>query len=141
MKNSIRFILPHLLPLVLLLFTTEASAELSTNGLLDDLSERFRTQAATWSSTFKSYASWLFWTLATISMVWTFGMLALRKADIGEFFAELIRFVLFTGFFWWLLDKGPEFAKAIIDSLAAMGGEVNQQSGFHEGFSPSALFR
>jgi len=139
MKNSIRHILLNLLPLVLLLFAVDASAELATNGLLDDLSERFRTQAATWGDIFKTHASWLFWTLATISMVWTFGMLALRKADIGEFFAELIRFAIFVGFFWWLLDNGPKFAAAIIDSLSAMGGEANQQGGFEKGFSPSGV--
>jgi len=139
MKNSIRHILLNLLPLALLLFAVDASAELASNGLLDDLSERFRTQAATWGGMFKSYASWLFWTLATISMVWTFGMLALRKADIGEFFAEFIRFAIFVGFFWWLLDNGPEFAEAIIGSLSAMGGEANQQGGFEKGFSPSGV--
>jgi len=139
MKNSIRHILLNLLPLALLLFAVDASAELATNGLLDDLSERFRTQAATWGDIFKTHASWLFWTLATISMVWTFGMLALRKADIGEFFAEFIRFAIFVGFFWWLLDNGPAFAKAIIDSFSKMGGDVNQISGFDKGFSPSEV--
>ena len=54
-------------------------------------------------------------------MVWTFGMLALRKADIGEFFAEFIRFTVTTGFFWWLLSNGPEMAMDIIDSLREIG--------------------
>jgi type IV secretion system protein TrbL len=48
-------------------------------------------------------AMFLFWTLGTISLVFTFGFMALRKADIGEFFAEFIRFILFFGFFLWLL--------------------------------------
>jgi type IV secretion system protein TrbL len=51
-------------------------------------------------------------------MVWTFGMMALRKADIGEFFAEFVRFTIFTGFFWWLLTNGPNFASSIYASLA-----------------------
>jgi type IV secretion system protein TrbL len=50
-------------------------------------------------------------------MVWTFGMLALRKADIGEFYAEFVRFTIFTGFFWWLLTNGPNFATDIMNSL------------------------
>lgn len=68
--------------------------------------------------------SWLFWTLVVISMVWTFGMMALRKADIGEFFAELVRFIIFTGFFWWLLVNGPAFANSIIQSLARIGEQA-----------------
>lgn len=59
-----------------------------------------------------------------ISMVWTFGMMALRKADIGEFFAELVRFIIFTGFFWWLLVNGPAFANSIIQSLARIGEQA-----------------
>ena len=52
-------------------------------------------------------ATWLFWTLGTISLAWTGGMLILRKADIGEFFAEFARFILFFGFYLWLLRKWP----------------------------------
>ena len=70
--------------------------------------EPIKTNASLWASIIESVATRLFWTLALISMVWTFGMMALRKADIGEFFAELIRFTVFTGFFWWLLINGPE---------------------------------
>ncbi|MBE2189907.1 MAG: P-type conjugative transfer protein TrbL, partial [Candidatus Kapabacteria bacterium] len=57
-----------------------------------------------------------------ISMVWTFGMLALRKADLGDFYAEFFRFTVFTGFFWWLLTNGPRFATDIMDSLRTLGG-------------------
>jgi type IV secretion system protein TrbL len=55
-------------------------------------------------------------------MVWTFGMLALRKADLGDFYAEFFRFTVFTGFFWWLLTNGPRFATDIMDSLRTLGG-------------------
>jgi len=125
------------LPLVLLLFALDASAEVSSQGLMDDVLQKFKNQATGWGDTFKSHASWLFWTLAVISLTWTFGMMALRKAEIGEFFAELIRFAIFVGFFWWLLDNGPKFADAIIKSFSAMGGEVNQTNGLDNGFSPS----
>ncbi len=57
-------------------------------------------------------------------MIWTFGQMALRKADIGEFFAEFIRFIIFTGFFWWLLSNGPNFANTIIQSLRQIASEA-----------------
>ena len=53
-----------------------------------------------------------------------FGQMALRKADIGEFFAEFIRFIIFTGFFWWLLSNGPNFANTIIQSLRQIASEA-----------------
>ncbi|MFX9799532.1 type IV secretion system protein, partial [Acinetobacter baumannii] len=61
----------------------------------------------------------------TISLVFTFGFMALRKADIGEFFAEFIRFILFFGFFLWLLRYGPTFANSIIQSLARLGEQAS----------------
>jgi len=87
----------------------------------DEILERYKSAAKGWRSVITNAASWLFWTLAVISMVWTFGMMALRKADIGEFFAEFVRFTIFTGFFWWLLINGPDFAESIIYSLAQLG--------------------
>jgi type IV secretion system protein TrbL len=67
----------------------------------------------------------LFWTLVLISMVWTFGMMLLRKADIADFFAEFTRFIIFTGFYFWLLTNavsGHNIAGTIIDSMQQLGG-------------------
>ena len=69
-------------------------------------------------------------------MVWTFGMMALRKADIGEFFAELVRFTIFTGFFWWLLTNGPNFASTIYASLRQIAGNA---TGLGQALSPSGI--
>ena len=68
---------------------------------------------------------WLFWTLATISLVWTIGQLALRRAEIGEFLGEFLSFTLMTGFFWWLLTNGPTFALQIIDSMQQIAGNAS----------------
>lgn len=76
-----------------------AYAEVNSAGLFDDVLERYGAAASSWGGVITDAATWLFWLLVTISMVWTFGMMALRKADIGEFFAEFVRFTIFTGFF------------------------------------------
>jgi type IV secretion system protein VirB6/type IV secretion system protein TrbL len=69
-------------------------------------------------------------------MVWTFGLMALHRADIGELFAEFVRFTVFTGFFWWLLINGPSFATSIIASLKQIGSEANGLRGMG---SPSSI--
>jgi len=125
--------------LMLLFVTADASAALQSQGVFDDVLNKFREHATTWGDIFKQHASWLFMLLASISIVWTFGMMALRKADIGEFFAELVRFGLFTGFFWWLLEHGPEYANAIIQSLTQIGGAANRGGGFETELSPSGI--
>jgi type IV secretion system protein TrbL len=109
---------------ILLLHSSLVSANLTNQGILDQVVTDYATRAASWQHVIIDAASWLFWTLVVISMVWTFGMMALRKADIGEFFAELVRFIIFTGFFWWLLVNGPAFANSIIQSLARIGEQA-----------------
>lgn len=117
-----RYLLLRLAVLLsVLLVSQTASAQIDQSGVLDEVADRFLSESSTWGVTITTYATWLFWTLATISMVWTFGMLALRKADIGDFFAELVRFTIFTGFFWWLLTNGPNFAMDIVNSLRDIG--------------------
>lgn len=110
--------------LVLALLAASASAELSNQGMLDTVVTEFSTRAQGWQAVMMNAASWLFWTLGTISLAWTGGMMVLRKADLAEFFAEFIRFILFFGFFLWLLRNGPEFAKTIIDSMQQIGAKA-----------------
>lgn len=76
---------------------------MDSRDLLDNILQRFSSTSALWSKTMLSYARYLFWSLALISMVWTYGLMALRKADIQEFLAETVRFLWLSVF---LLDFG-----------------------------------
>ena len=105
----------------LLLLSNSALAVVDNSGVLTSITDKFYTIASSWSGIMLGYASNLFWTLAVISLVFTGIKLILSKADIGDFFAEFIRFILSTGFFWWLLIHGSVFAKAIIDSCVKVG--------------------
>jgi len=125
--------------LMLLLFTADANAAINNVGLMDDIVQKFHDKASLWANVIENAATRLFWTLVLISMVWTFGLMLLRKADIGEFFAEFFRFTVFTGFFWWLLDNGPAFAMSIIDSLMRLGGSAASMTGLASSFSPSSI--
>ncbi len=113
-----------------------AHAAIDNSGVLDNVLARYSAAAASWAGVITDAATWLFWTLVVISMVWTFGMMALRKADIGEFFAEFVRFTIFTGFFWWLLINGPNFASSIYDSLRQIAGNA---TGLGSSLSPSGV--
>ena len=114
-----------LIGVALALYSTAASAQLTNQGMLDQVVTEFATRATSWQAVVMNAAMFLFWTLGTISLVFTFGFMALRKADIGEFFAEFIRFILFFGFFLWLLRYGPTFANSIIQSLARLGEQAS----------------
>lgn len=127
---------PLLLPVWLAIFALDANAAIDNSDVLDSVLTRYQAAASGWAATIINSASWLFWLLVVISMVWTFGLMALRKADIGEFFAELVKFTMFTGFFWWLLTNGPNFAKSIMDSLRQIGGNA---TGLGTALSPSGV--
>jgi len=124
-----------LLVVCLIIQTPEAFAAINGQGILDNVQNQFQTAASGWASTLTARASWLFWVLALISMVWTHGMLLFRKADIAEFYGEFIRFIVFTGFFWWLLTNGPQMAHDIIGSMQTLG---NTASGI-AGTTPSGI--
>lgn len=110
---------------VLLFYSAGAAAQLTNQGLFDQVVTEFATRATSWQTVVMNAAMWLFWTLGTISLVWTGGMMILRKADIGEFFAEFVRFIMFFGFFLWLLKNGPAFASSIIQSLQRLGEQAS----------------
>lgn len=107
-----------------LLLSQTAAAAAGTDGVLNQVTNEFMQASTNWAQVITTYATWLFWTLATMSLVWTFGFMAMRKADMGEFFAEFIRFVLFTGFYLWLLRNGPGFAMDIVRSLMTIGSKA-----------------
>ena len=124
--NSLHF----MIVLFLLCFSVNAFAELSyidpaTNqAVLDQVIQKFGSKVKSWQNTIQAAAERLFWTLVLISMVWTFGMMLLRRADIGEFFAEFTRFIIFTGFFYWLLTNavsGHNIAGTLIVSMEDLG--------------------
>jgi type IV secretion system protein TrbL len=92
------------------------------NGnLLNTVQAGFQGAVVNWGVAIQTVATRLFWTLVLISMVWTFGMMALRKAEFQEVIAELLRFMVVTGFFLWLLTNGPAMATSILRSLMTVG--------------------
>ncbi|MCC5791324.1 MAG: P-type conjugative transfer protein TrbL [Legionellaceae bacterium] len=134
-KQTITFLFVFLL----IGFSVNAHADgagIDSRDLLDNILYRFSNNASMWSHTILSYARYLFWSLAMISMVWTYGMMALRRADIQEFLAETVRFLVVVGFFYWLLDNGPAIATSIMDSMRRLAANA---SGIDARVSPSDI--
>ena len=114
----------------------EVALAAADTGIMDSVMGKYQQAASAWGARMVSYGSWIFWGLALISMVWTYGMMILRKADIGEFFAETIRFFGTLGFFYWILLNGPAISDAVIKSMWMMGSAA---AGGASSFTPSGI--
>jgi len=93
--------------------------------IINPMLQKFQSAAQTWARPLINGVTTLFWILVLISGAWTAIWMALRRAELIEIAAELVRFILFTGFFYWLLVNGPYFAQAIISSLRQLGGQAS----------------
>lgn len=72
---------------------------LNPNGAFDSVIVRFNDAVQVWGIKLFPYAERLFWGLAGLSLTWTLCLMALRQAEIGDVFVELVKFIAFTGFF------------------------------------------
>ncbi len=136
-KPSAAVLIPTLA--VLLLFTVDAHAAVSNTDMLNGIVEKMQTATQSMADKLAGFATTLFWSLAVINMVITFGFMVMRKADIGEYFAELVRFIITLGFFWWLLSNavsGMNIGGTIIDSMRNM---AVQATGLGRELSPSGI--
>ena len=90
------------------------------------IEREFKNKAQKWSDVLVQRATWLFFTLGAISLTWTGIQMVFRKGDIADFFAETVRFILFFGFFLWLLQNGIDIGTAIINSFVQLGESAGQ---------------
>ncbi|MBV8225710.1 MAG: P-type conjugative transfer protein TrbL, partial [Verrucomicrobia bacterium] len=112
-----------LLSLVLAVPVVHAQA-VDMHSVVDTLLSKYKSAGQTWTVTIENAATNLFWLLATISLGWTCVSMAIKQADLGELVAELCRFIMFTGFFFWLLLNGATFGNGIVKSLWQIGGDA-----------------
>ncbi|WP_425349576.1 P-type conjugative transfer protein TrbL [Rhizobium multihospitium] len=90
-------------------------------SVLTSLQNQITTAAKGWETTVMNAAKSLFWILATIEIGIAAVWLALQAASLDSWFAELVRRIMFVGFFAFVLAQGPTFAKAVVDSLFQIG--------------------
>lgn len=107
-------------------------------SVLTSLQTQITTAAKGWETTVIDAAKSLFWILATIEIGIAAVWLALQAASLDSWFAELVRRIMFVGFFAFVLTQGPTFAKAVVDSLfqiGAGGGTASPADVFNAGLT------
>ena len=89
--------------------------------VLTELENQVSSAAKGWETTIIDAARSLFWILAGIEVGIAAVWLAIQSASLDSWFAELVRRIMFIGFFAFVLTQGPTFAKAVVDSLYQIG--------------------
>ncbi|MBB4581539.1 type IV secretion system protein TrbL [Rhizobium aethiopicum] len=105
--------------LVSVVFVAPAFAQ--EGQVLTELENQVSTAAKGWETTIMDAAKSLFWILATIEVGIAAVWLAIQAASLDSWFAELVRRIMFIGFFAFVLTQGPTFARAVVDSLFQIG--------------------
>ena len=111
---------------IVLLASAPALAQ--EGSVLTTLENSVVTAARGWETTVMDAARSLFWILAGIEIGIAAVWLAINAASLDAWFAELVRRIMFIGLFAFILDQGPDFAKAVVDSLFQMGGSGGDAS-------------
>ncbi|MDK1376408.1 MULTISPECIES: P-type conjugative transfer protein TrbL [unclassified Sinorhizobium] len=107
-------------------------------SVLTSLQNQITMAAKGWETTVMDAAKSLFWVLATIEIGIAGVWLALQAASLDSWFAELVRRIMFVGFFAFVLAQGPTFAKGVVDSLfqiSAGGGTASPADVFNAGLA------
>ncbi len=107
-------------------------------SVLTSLQSQITTAAKGWETEVMDAAKSLFWILATIEIGIAAVWLAIQAASLDSWFAELVRRIMFVGFFAFVLAQGPTFAKAVVDSLfqiGAGGGTASPADVFNAGLA------
>ena len=106
-----------------------AEAAFAQEGsVLTNLENQVRSATQGWETTVMNAATSLFWILAGIEFGIAAVWLAIASPSLDTWFAELVRRILFIGFFLFVLQQGPDFAKSIVDSLFQLGADGGSAS-------------
>ena len=97
--------------------------------IVQDIDDAFRAQTQRWFGPIQSYAMWLLFSLALISMIWTGALLLLRGADFQEFVTELVRMVMFIGFFSATIIYAPTWSRDLIDGFMFISNQATGSIG------------
>ena len=104
---------------MVLIASTPALAQ--QGQVLTTLENSVVAAAKGWETTVMDAARSLFWILAGIEIGIAAVWLAINAASLDSWFAELVKRIMFIGLFAFILDQGPAFAKAVVDSLYQIG--------------------
>ena len=108
---------PFLLILCLWLLPFTCVFAADNVGVFNDIQQKFQDATNAVGADIQQAATRLYWILLAITIVYTGINVIFRGGDIGGFFGELVKLILFAGFFLWLLQNGFKMGTDIVSSF------------------------
>jgi type IV secretion system protein TrbL len=113
----------------------------ANNANYTSLIDLFNTESAKWQAPLQSAAQVLYGTLITITLVLTFIPLAVRGAEFGEWAESLVKFILVTGFWLWMIHNFSSLAAGIINGFRHAAQNAASASGAATTLSPTDILK
>lgn len=110
-------------------YAPSSGGRLANMQVLTNTIQGFMRVTSRWKEVFFKAATDLFWILAPIGLVWRGGQIILRGEGLTEALAEFVRFSIFLGFYWWLLQNGVAMATDILNSLTSLAHKASETDG------------
>jgi len=102
--------------------------DVAAAGLLEDtlrdLQDKLQTETKKWFGPIKDIATWILFSLAGISWTWSAMQMVFRNADLQEFLVDLLRMVMFVGFFLALILNADIWSDALIKGFLWAGQKL-----------------
>lgn len=126
MKKYILILLILLIPEILFAQSQYNFETQFTFDYFQDVKNKIYENSAYWMATIKKVALNLFYILAGISFIAKFIMDIMSKGEIDtrESITFIVKFIITTGFFYYLLDNGSDLAKSIVTSFEELGKDA-----------------
>lgn len=105
--------------ILLLILPTFAFAGIDANNNAQTILQTFVAASNQWTAAIKPAGMYLFASFVAIDMVITFGFMAIKGSDIAEWMGELIRKIMWVGFFLALF-KTTEWLTMIPESFSEL---------------------
>ena len=95
---------------------------------LNQAQTQFKNEMHNLVSQFQNAAKNLFLSLALIGIVWSFGQMALKGAELNNLIFELLKCCMTVGFFWWLITEAGDVIFNLFSNFTNWGAK---QTGFN----------
>jgi type IV secretion system protein TrbL len=92
--------------------------------LFDSIDSDAKTQSQGWFSAIQAMVTTTFKILGTIEICWAAAIWAFEKEGLNSLAVEIIKKIMFIGFFFTLLQYAPEWIPTISDSFEAAGEQA-----------------